>query len=111
MHFLGGGRDEKEKQCKSMEQFTFLEFGLIAQLLELQKLPELQESLQTDCDMLDLERGFLLHFDRMKMKRSRSNGVASAPPASAVFPSCAFLLFLAKESTARSIIPVTGRRS
>lgn len=34
-----------------------------------------------------------------------------APPASAVFPSCAFLLSLAKESTARSIIPVTGRRS
>lgn len=34
-----------------------------------------------------------------------------APPASAEFPSSAFLLFLAEESTARSIIPVTGRRT
>lgn len=72
-HFLRG---EEVRGKSSVKAWSSSHFWSLDSLLEL------QESLQADCDVLDLERVFLLHFDLMKVKRSQSNGVASSSPTS-----------------------------
>lgn len=78
-------------ECK---KFAFLDFDLIAYLCKPQKL------LQKLWEILELDGAFLSCFVLTKVK-GRCNGMASM----------LYSFLLAKESTARSIIPVTGRRS
>lgn len=86
-------RRQKEKQCNRIYKFAFLDFNLIACLLEPQKfLCEHQNG---------VGQWLSLTLRPHEGEKSHSNGVASLLHSS----------LLAKEPTARRVIPVTGRRS